>query len=70
MRARGIPEKMMHQLLSGKKPTREEHLRGKELQAKRMADPEWMKQLIAGDQLTQIEFMAFCSAVGCYESPA
>jgi|SRR5215813_7762774 len=69
-RSQGIPEKMIHELLSGKKPTPEMYQRGKELQARRMADPDWLKRLTAGDRATVIEFLDMSWCVGCFEPPA
>jgi hypothetical protein len=70
MRERGIPDQMTRELLQDKKPTLEQHLIAKRMQAVRMADPEWMKRLIAHDEEAEMEFLDFSWGVGCYEPPA
>jgi hypothetical protein len=70
MREKGIPDRMIREVLSDVKPTLEQHQMGKENQRRRFADAEWVERLKAGDPLAAAEFLSNSWAIGCYEPPA
>jgi len=70
MRERGIPDRMIREVLSDAKPTLQQHQMGKENQQRRFADAAWVERLRAGDPLAAAEFLANSWAIGCYEPPS
>jgi len=69
-RERGIPDRMIREVLSDLKPTLEQHRIGKENQRARFADAAWVERLKAGDPLATAEFLSNSWAIGCYEPPS
>ena len=67
LRAKGVPDQAIRELLADRRPTLAEHEQGKKNQEANFRNPEWVERFMRGDPQAQRDFISNSWAIGCFE---